>query len=450
MRVNAQITKKQDAKATLSVEVDDESVSKEFEKVVQHFQKESRINGFRPGKVPVSVVKAKFREQIRGAVRDNILPDAVEEALKITKIRPYTIPSINIIELKEGKPFKFEIEVELPPEVSLCQYTDLTFFKDEYRISKKDVERELKKLQEYYADYVPKKNDIVEDNDVVIVKIEAYFNDKLLKEYVNENYKIEMSKYKILDEFYNALINSKKGEEKEFEVEYPENFKDKILAGKRIKYKVLIKEIRQKQLPPLDDEFAKDVGEYNSLKELKESIEKQLKEFSQAKAEEKLENKIIEKIIKDSKFKIPDSMIEEQVKYLKEELSQDLASRGYNLNELIKNKIIDAEKLMNQLQEQAIKSLKVYLALKNICEREGIEVTQEEIDNEKERYAKTYNQNFKEYKSRLSHTAIEEMLKRKIGNIKAINFLKEKNRIKRGKKHKFDELTKTETEGARI
>ncbi len=449
MKVNAQITKKQDAKATLSVEVDDESVSKEFEKVIRYLQKESRINGFRPGKAPVSVIKTKFKAQIKNTVRDNLLPYAVEEALKVTDIKPYTTPRINIIELEEGKPFKFEMEVELPPEVSLCQYTDLTFFKDEYKISKKDVERELKKLQEHYADYVPKKNNIIEENDVVTVKIEAYFNDKLLKEYTNENYRTEMNKERIREELYNALINSRKGEEKEVEIEYPENFSDRILAGKKIKYKIFIKEIRQKQLPALDDEFAKDVGEYNSLKELKESLEKQLEEFSQAKAEEKLENDIIEKIIRDSKFKIPDSMIEAHTNYLAEELTRNMASRGYNLNELVQNKIIDIKKLRDQLQENAIKDLKVYLALKNIREKEGIEVTQEEIDNEIKNYAKRYNQNFEEYKSRLPQSTIET-LKQQIGNIKVLNFLKEKNRIKKGKKHKFEDLTKTETEGAQI
>ncbi|MBN1898595.1 MAG: trigger factor [Spirochaetes bacterium] len=443
MKVDAQVVNKEATKAVLSVEVDEKSVTDQFAQVSRIFQEKSNIKGFRPGKAPLDIIKSKFKDQINHNVLENLLTPAIQESLSSAQLKLFASPRVRDIQISEGSPLKFNLEIELQPEVELCKYKDLTFHRDEYKVDQKDIDTELEKLRNHYADYITKDNNIVEESDIVTLKMETFHNGEIVKEYTTENYKTEMDKTKIMDKIFNAVIRSRVGDIKEVEVEYPQNFTDQMLAGKKIQYKITIKESKKKQLPELDDEFAKDVGEYKKIDELTQAIEHQLVDAGKARAEQNLENSIIEKVIQDSKFKIPESMIDAQYNYLYNDWQRSLQSRGYNVNDMIQKKVINPEKIQAEMRKSALKDLKVYLALKNIREKENIQVAEDEIDDEIKKYAQKYNKKFEEYKKQFNEQAIET-IKQQIGNIKAINFLKENNKIKKGKKLKFEQIMKTE------
>ncbi len=442
MDINAEIVSHEDAQVILSIEVKDKSVSDTFDEVTKTYQQKAKINGFRQGKAPINIIRTKYKEYIEEDVLKKLLPKVVEESLKKVKLEnTFSVPKIKELDFKDENSIKFMMEVETPPEVELGPYTELTFTRDEFKVSKKDIDNELEKMRDYYADYVAKDNNLVEDNDVVTVKMDAYLDDNLLKEYSNENYKLEISKDKVIKEFYEGLLNSKLNEEKSIIVEYPNDFNDKKLSGKKVTYKINIKDIRTKKLSPLNDDFAKDVGDYKNLKELKDKLEEQLMEYGNSWTEEKLENDIIEKVIQASKFKIPKSMIKSHYDYIYNRIETDFRRRGYNLDENIKSGSIDANKLQGQARDEAIRDLKVYLMLKEIQEKEKIDITEEDVDSEAKRIAERYKQKFEDFKNKLTETE-KIAIKQQIRSHKVLNFLKEHNKIKKGKKITIQDIDK--------
>lgn len=440
MKVNAKILKKENASASLEIEVEKENVITEFDKVINSYKKNASLPGFRKGKAPINIIKTKYKEDIYDNVLRNIIPLAYAESLTITKLNPYTQPEVKIINFSENDKLTFEANVQLRPETELGTYKDVTFHQIEYKIDPKDIKAELEKLQERFADLILKDNKPIADNNVVVMEVKAYDeNNDLIAELSDENHKIEMNKTNLFEEFYKALINAKIGEEKTLYKKYPENFNNKILANKNVKFDIKIKEVREKKLPDLNDEFAKDVGDYKSLEELENAIQRQLIDIAEKHSEEKLEIEIIDKIVNDSKFEIPEKLIESQTNNMLSEFQYNLSAQGHDVKKLISEKVIDLEKVKLSAKEQAIKDLKSYLILYKIGEKENIKVEDNDVENFIEEEAKKYKKTKEEYKKNLGENS-NDLFKQIIIKRKVVDFLKQNNKIKKSKIIKFKEL----------
>ncbi len=441
MKVEAKIIKQENASVLLDVEVDKNHLQDEFNKVLQEYQNKAAIPGFRKGKVPADIIKTKFKNNINDDVLNNIIPKAYSEAVNITEITPYTAPEIKIESFDQNN-LKFKANVQLKPEVELSSYKNLTFHKDEYKITHKDIEKELQKLQEKFADYILKDDKKLQDNDCAVLQVEAYDEGKnKIDELSNENHKIELNKSNIYEEFYKNIIGLKIGDEKEFCKEYPSAFNNKSLAGKKVTFKIKVKEVQEKKLPDLDDNFAGDVGDYKSLDELKSAIENQLKSMLENQLIIRFEKSIIEKIADSSKFKIPEKLIADRSGTLLNDFKNNLQKQGHDFQKMLEQKFISKEKITGEIRQQAVKDLKEYLIIIKIVELENIKVNDSEIDDFIKEEAVKAKQDFDEYRKKLNKDIIS-YIKHDLLTKKVMGFLKENNKIKKGKTYKMEDILK--------
>lgn len=441
MKVDAKIIKKENASALLEIEVDEESIRTESEKILKKYQDKASVPGFRKGKTPISIIKSKFQASINEDILSSLIPRAYSEAVDITKISPYTMPEIQVEAFDENH-LKFKADVQLRPEVEISSYKDLTFHRDEYKISKKDLEKELEKLRDRFADYSSKDDSKIVDNDQVIIQVEAFDEDnQIVKELSNDNHKIEVNKNNLYEEFYDNLIGLKQGDEKKFSKTYPMDFNNKMLAGKKVLFKIKIKEVQEKKLPELDDKFAKDVGDYKNLDELKKVIEEQMKGILEHHLEHRLEKSILEKIVGHSKFEIPKKLIDDRSTSLLNQFQQNLSQQGHDFKKMIEQKVINLDKIKQEVNEQAVKDLKEYLLIMKIIELENIKVEENEIDDFIKKEAENYKQKFEDYKKKLNQEALS-YIKNEIITKKVLNFIKEHNKIKKGKTCKMEDILK--------
>ncbi|MBU1076986.1 MAG: trigger factor [Spirochaetes bacterium] len=441
MKVDAKIINEEKASVVLEIEVDKESISEEYNSILQKYQKQASIPGFRKGKAPEAMVKKRFKNNIDEDVLSDIIPKAYTEALEITKVAPYTVPEIKVESFNE-KELKFKADVQLRPEVELGTYKGLSFHQDEYKISDKDIDNELHKLQERFADFVNKDDKKIADEDNVVLQVEAYNeNNEIIKELSNENHKLEVNKKNLYDEFYRNIIGLKVNDDNEFSKEYPRDFNNKMLAGKKILYKIKIKEVQEKKLPGIDDKFAKDVGDYKSLDELKKVIEDQLKGILDNHISVRLEKSMLEKISHASKYRIPERLIADRSATLLNDFQKNLKQQGHDFNSMIEQKIIDLEKIKAEVRTQSLKDLEDYLIIMKIIELESIKVEEKEVDDFISKEAQNMKQDVNEYKKKLSQDMLS-YIKQDLLTKKVLTFLKENNKIKKGKTHKMEDLMK--------
>ncbi len=442
MKVSTNVVKNENANALLEIEVDKSSVQKKYDEIASNYQKSAVIPGFRKGKAPVGMVKNKYKENIDKDLLKKLIQEAYIKAINDSKLSPYTVPKIEIVKFANNDVFKFKAEVELFPEVELGDYTNLEFSRITYKISKKDIDKELGKIQENLADFVLKEDKKSGENDIITADVTAY-NEKneKLDRYSAENHKFELNKKAIYDEFYKGLLGKKAGDTVEIIKEYNKEYHDKELAGKKVRFEIKIKEVREKKLPEINDEFAKDVGDYKNLDELKDVIEKQLKDIADKYIEAKLEDDILNDIIEKSKFKIPETLIQEEVKRIVKDIETDLLRKGQKLNDLLESGTINKDEFEKENRENAVNSLKAYMVLREVAKLNKVEVSDNEIDEEIEKLAKSYKQTPENLKKALKENDIAN-IKATIRNKKTMEFLKSHNNITEGKPLKYDDLIK--------
>jgi len=443
MKVDTKIIKNENSAAILEIKVDQESVKKGFEKVTHVIQSNISLPGFRKGKAPLNLIRTKYKNKINEEVLNDLVPKAYSESIKQNKLLPFTVPEIKILSFDENH-LRFQADIQLQPQVKTGQYKGLSFQKDFCKIIPSDIDNELKKLQERLADYILKEGKDIEDNDIVSVKIEAFDKEgKPIKDLLDDNYRIEVKKESLFNEFYENLIGGKAGEEKEFTKKYPDNFTNQKLAGKDVSFKVKIKEVRQKKLPKLDDEFAKDVGDYKSLEELKKAIERQLKTITEYHLENRLERSILTKIVDNSKFQIPEKLIKDRSAFLLKEFKENLSRRGQDLQKMMESKVVDMTKIQDEIREQAVKDLKEYLIIIEIKKAENINVQDSEIEKKKKKEAERLKTDYEEYRKKLDDDAFS-YIKHNIITRKVLEFLKDNSKFKKGKEFNAVDILKEE------
>lgn len=373
---------------TVSAERFDEALDQAFKKVV----KDVTLPGFRKGKVPRHIFEKRFGvEALYQDAVDIILPDAYAEAVEQTEIFPVDQPKIDIEEIEKGKDLVFVCEVTVKPEVKLGEYKGIEYEEETIEVTEEEVDEELKRLQERHAELVLKEEGKVEEGNTVVIDFEGFIDDEPFEGGKGENYSLEIGSGHFIPGFEEQLIGKEAGEEVEVNVTFPEDYHAKDLAGKDAVFKVKIHEIKEKQVPELDDEFAKDVDdEVETLAELREKKEKEIRERKQREYENKIRETIIEKVTENAEIDIPEAMINTELDNMLREFEQTVQMQGMTMDKYYEMSGQDEEKLREHMKEDAEKRVKTNLTLEAIFEAENLEVSEEAIDEEIAKMADMY------------------------------------------------------------
>lgn len=391
--MNSVLEKKENNKAFFNIEIEE----KEFEKAIQkaYLKNRNRFNipGFRRGKAPRKIIELNYGEGIFYEEALNIiLPEAYDEAIENLGLEPVDTPEVDIEQLEKGKPVILKIEVTVKPEVKLGNYKSIEVEKVEYNVTDEDIDRELKTVQEMNGRIIDAGDRESKEGDILTIDFEGYIDGEQFEGGTAQNQVVEIGSNRFIPGFEEQLIGKKKGEEVEVNVTFPEDYFEESLRGKEALFKVVIHEIKEKELPELDDEFAKDVSEYETLEEYKNSIRERLEKEAKEKEKVELEERIIEKVVESAEIDIPEVMIEHQIEREINEFDYRLRLQGLNIDRYLELTNTDMDAFKEEMTPVAKRRVKTELVLEAIAKEENIEVTEEDIDEELERMAKEYKQ----------------------------------------------------------
>lgn len=414
-------------RGVLTIEVDAEKVKEgldlAFKKVVQQVN----VPGFRKGKMPRGMFEQRFGvESLYQDAIDILLPEAYASAIEETGIEPVDRPEIDVEQIEKGKTLIFKATVTVKPEVTLGEYKGLEVEAVDTNVTEEDVDAEIKALQEKQAELVVKEEGAAELGDTVVMDFEGFQDGVAFEGGTAENFSLELGSGQFIPGFEEQLVGLSTGESKEVEVTFPEEYHAAELAGKPATFKVTLHEIKGKELPALDDEFAKDVDEEaETLADLKEKIKTRLESDRKHQAEHSVRDTVVEKAAENATIDIPSAMVDTEIDRMMNEFEQRLQMQGMNLDLYFQFSGQDEEALKGQMKEDAEKRVRVNLTLEAIVNAENIEVTEEEVTEELNKMAEMYNMDTDAIKQALGGV---ENLKMDIKMRKAIDFLVENSK----------------------
>lgn len=423
MKVN--VEKMEKNCATLEIEVEVEQVNKAINKASHKVAQKVNIPGFRKGKVPKAILE-------RYAGKELILEEAAEilvlpnylDAVKESGIEPVDRPAIEIVELEENKPFSFKVTVMVKPEVTLGDYKGFQLEKKEAQVTEEDTEKELKRLQERYAKLQELgEEDEIQNGDIAYISFDGYVDGEPFEGGNSPGYSLGIGTGSFIPGFEDQLIGAKINEKRDVKVTFPENYHKEDLAGKEALFKVEILGVKRKELAPLDDEFAKDVSEFETLEELKADINKKLAEDQKKFLEDQLKNQAVSKAVEGSEVDVPPVMVNDQVERMIDELGQRLRMQGLSLDQYLSYAKIEMDELKEKYRPQAEIAVKSDLVLEAISKAESISSTEEEVNQRIEEMAEAYNQQPEVIRASLESSGRLGMLSYGITMDKTIDFL---------------------------
>lgn len=378
--------------AKLTIEVSAE----EFGKAVTEAYKKNRnkisVPGFRKGKVPQQMIERMYGPEIFYEDAANIIiPDAYEKELSEHKeINVVSQPKIDVSQCEKGKPFIFTAEVALKPEVELGKYKGVKIDKIDREVTDEEVDKEIDKERESNARTIAVEDRPVKDKDMTIIDFEGFVDGEPFEGGKGENYPLTIGSGAFIPGFEEQLIGAKIDEETEVKVTFPEDYHAEELKGKDAVFKVTVHEIKEKELPELDDEFASEVSEFDTLDEYKEDVRKKLTEKKEQAAKTQKEDAVIEAIIKDSKMDIPDAMIDSQTRQMAQDYAGRLSQQGLTLEQYFQFTGMDMDKFLEQMRPGAEKRIQSRLVMEAVANAEGLEVSDDDYDHELGRMAEMY------------------------------------------------------------
>jgi trigger factor len=420
--MSAKWEKQEGNQGVLTIEVDAAKVNEGLDAAFKKVVKQVNVPGFRKGKMPRGMFEKRFGvEALYQDALDFILPDAYASAIEETGIEPIDRPEIDVEQMEKGKDLIFTAKVQVKPEVKLGEYKGLEVEKVDAEVKAEDVEAELTALQEKQAELVVKEEGKAEQGDTVTMDFEGFVDGEAFEGGQAENYSLELGSGQFIPGFEEQLVGAAAGEEKEVEVTFPEEYHAAELAGKAATFKVKLHEIKTKELPALDDEFAKDADEeVETLAELKEKIEKRLQESKKNEAETAVREALVEKASENAEVEIPEVMVNSEVDRMMQEFGQRLQMQGMNLDLYFQFSGQTEEDLRAQMTEDAGKRVRTNLTLEAIAAAENLEVSDEEAEEEVNKMAEQYNMSADNIKQALGGL---DTLKADLKVRKALEFL---------------------------
>ena len=386
MKVNVEVLNP--IKRSLSIEVSPEQVQSKLERAYQQWGQKAAVPGFRKGKIPRSVLQLHFRREIEDQVVKEIIPEAYQEAIKGANIRPVGSPEIDEMNLEPNHSLRFRVTVEIKPELEVQDYLAIEVLKKPVEVKDEEVEQALKVIQDRASQFVPMEGWPALEGDLVYLDFEGMVNRKVVKDLSRENYPVILGSRTLLPELEMALLDMEKDQVKELEVSLPADFIKRELAGKKVFFRVRVREIKKKRVPELNDDFPKEIGEEGTLNDLKEKLRKELLLEKEKERDSTLKEEILEKVLGANPFEAPPSMVEDELEHMMESTRRSLSARRATLKDLD----LDEEGLRERLRDQATQKVKSSLILEAIALKEKVEPSEEEIQRELENLSASLQQ----------------------------------------------------------
>jgi len=412
-------------KRKISVEIPGDEVVKEVDSFYKDLGKKAKIKGFRPGKVPRNILERYFKDYVKAEVIQKLIEESYPKALSETELQPVSPPTIDPGEFAGGKPFQYSAVFEIKPDIKLEGYVGLKVEGKKEEVKDEEVEQRLKALQNLHANLTTiTEARPIQAGDYVIVDYDAYAEGKPLEGGKAVDFTVEVGSGQFIPTFEERLIGLKLEEEKDIEVTFPADYGYQKWAGKTVSFRVKIKEIKAKILPPLDDEFAKDLGD-SSLEELKAKLKGEIEKEKALALEQQLKNHAVDQLVEGNPFEVPESLVEEQAKAMVSDTKLRLAAQGVAL----KNLGVSEEKLQGDYRAMAQKQVKTFLILEKIASQEGIAVTDEEAEARLKEISERMHQPFDTVKRYYEKNNLLPEVKAGILRDKTLNFLLEKANV---------------------
>ena len=415
-------------KREIELEIPAENVQKATEKVARDIARVARVPGFRPGKAPVTLIRRRFAEDIQGEVVQSLVPEYLEKALDEKKMIPVTRPEVDQVQFKEGEPLKFRAVFEVLPEFELGDYKDLHVQIDEIKIGEEQVDKAVEEMRERAATYVPVEGRAAKDGDHVLIKLmgtPAGGGDIVQA----DNILCHLGGEETLESFTENLRGANPGETKQFESRYPDDYPDPKLAGKTYNYSVDVQGIKEKKLPELNDEFAKDAageqGGVTTLDELRKKIRENLDAHREHEQMSQGREKILELLVGKHDFPVPEALIEGQMDVRLERVVRSLAAQGVDPRAVN----VDWVSLRRKQRDNAINDVKAELLLDRIATAEKIEASDEDVEKEIAALAERSGESATAMRARLTKQGALDRMKSKLRSDKVIEWLYRTSRI---------------------
>jgi trigger factor len=409
----------------LELEIPADEVSKATERVAKEFARLASVPGFRPGKAPVSLIKKRFAEDIKGEVLQTLVPQQVEKAVAEQKLTPVSQPQVDKVIYNEGEPVKFRASFEVLPDFALGNYKSLEIEMPEMQITDERVVEALAEMQQRAATFTPVEGRAVQNDDFVQVKLRGTpegGGDPLQADSVLCHVGAEET----MEPFNENLRGTTVGDHKNFDVEYPADYPDAKLAGKKFRYGVDVLGIKTKTLPEINDEFAKDVSDATSLEELKKKIRESLEHERDHHQKELQREKVLAELVKLHDFPVPDSLVEHQMDVRLERAVRSLAQQGVDPRAVN----VDWVSLRRRQEERARDDVKAELVVDRIASAEQIDVTEEELQHELEHMASHGGESAEAIRARLTKQGALDRMKAKLRSDKTVDWLAQNARVK--------------------
>ena len=412
----------------LSFEIEAEKFDEAMKKVYAKTAKYFNIPGFRKGKAPMQMVEKQYGSSIFYEDTFNeLVPDIYDEAIKENNIDAVSRPQIDIQQMEKGKNLIFTAIVQVSPEVKIGKYKGIELNKIEYNVSDEDIEHELGHMQEKNSRLITIEDRPVETKDIAVIDFEGFVDGEAFKGGKAEKHELEIGSNTFIPRFEDQIIGMKVDEEKDINVKFPEEYFSKDLAGKDATFKVKLHEIKKKELPKLDDEFAKDVSEFDTLEELKNSIKEKIQTENDSRAKYELEENAIKTVCENTPIDIPSAMIENEIENMMQDIKVRLSYQGLNIEQYLKMINKTEEDMRNEFKEQAEIAVKSRLVLEAVAKAEKIENSEEEIAEKIKEMAKNYGKKEEEV---LKNEQLRKYVEENMKTEKAIKFIVDNAKIK--------------------
>ncbi len=421
MSVQVETLEKNMAKLTIELSVD--KLEEALQKAYLQQKNKIRLPGFRKGKVPRNMVEKMYGPEIffedaaNQLIRENYGDAADESGVDIV-----SRPTIDIVQIEKGKPFIFTAEVAVRPEVTLGKYKGVTVTKIDTSVSEEEIDEAVEAERLNNARAVTVEDRAIAEGDTAVIDYEGFVDGEPFEGGKGENHSLEIGSHSFIDTFEEQLIGKTNGEETEVNVTFPEDYHAEELAGKPAVFKVKIHEIRVKELPDLDDEFAQDISEFDTLAEYKEDVKKQIEERKKAEARQTKEEEAIKKIVDKSSMEIPDAMLETQIESMIEDFAQRISQQGLSFEQYMQFSGLTMEKLKDQVKPDALSRIKSSLVLEQIVTEENIEATEEDLNTEIDKMAEAYKMTADQIRTMMGE-AEQKSIKKDIAIQKAVTLV---------------------------
>ncbi len=420
------LANQKDIKREISVEIPAAEVARETELQIQRYQKSARLPGFRAGHVPASIIKQRFGDGLRADVAEALIPKYFRREAEKQGLIPVSQPRVTDMHLHEGQPLTFKATFEVLPEIQVEGYKDLRADKPEIAVTDEEVEQALTSLREQHATYTTVEGRTLAEGDFAQASMDGKPKDgaDVAEAKANpvhmDDVLIEIGGKNTVAEFSQNLAGASAGDERTFDVSYPEDSSDKRLAGKTFVYTVKVNGIKQKSLPELNDDFAKELGEFTSLEEVRKQIRENMEAERRHMAEREAKDKLVAELVKRNQFEVPESLVDRQIDLRLERGLRALAAQGMKMEDLKK---MDLPRLRAGQREQAVQDVKSSLLLERVADLEKIEVSDEEVNRELEALAKQSKQTSEAVRARLTEDGGLDRIRNRIRSEKTLEFL---------------------------